>query len=401
MTEAYIFDAIRTPRGRGKKNGALYEVKPIDLLIRTLDALKERNELDTGQVDDLLLGCVTPVGDQGANIAKTALLHAGWPVQVSGLQLNRFDASGLEAVNLAASKVRSGWEDLVIAGGLESMSRSPIGSDSGPLLYDPEVAMGVQYIPQGVSADLIATIEGFNREAVDAYALQSQRRAFQAQQNAYFKPALIPIYDRNGLLLLEEDEQLRPETTVEALAALSPAFAETGQTGYNEMALHKYPMIERIEHVHTAGNTASNADGASLVLIGGKEKGASLGLKARARIRACANLGVEPTIMLTAASLAARKALAKEGMSIKDVDLWECNESFAAVVLKFQKDMDLDPAIVNVNGGAIALGRPLGASGAMLLGVLLDELERRDLSTGVVTIGAGGGMGTATIIERV
>jgi len=400
MTEAYIFDAIRTPRGRGKKEGALHEVKPIDLLARTLVALQQRNTLDTRAIDDLLIGCVTPVGDQGFNIAKSALLHAQWPDQVSGLQLNRLCSSGLDAVIMAASKVRSGWEELIVAGGVECMSRIPLGSDSGPLLFDPEVVMGVYFVPQGVAADLIATIEGFSREDVDAYALQSQERALQARQKGYFSEALIPIYDRNGLLILAEDEQLWPNTTLEKLATLSPAFAELGKVGFDEMALHKYPLVERIGHVHTAGNSSSIADGAALVLVGSEEKGVEMGLKPRARIRAAANVSVEPTIMLTGATPAAQKALKVAGMKVEDIDLWECNEAFASVALKFIQDLNLDPAIVNVNGGAIALGHPLGATGAMLLGTILDELERRDLNTGLVSMCVGGGMGTAMIIER-
>lgn len=400
MTEAYLFDAIRTPRGRGKHSGALHEVKPIDLLARSLAVLQERNSLETAAVDDLIIGCVTPVGDQGFNIAKSALLHAGWSPSVPGFQLNRFCSSGLEAVISAAGKVRAGWEELVVAGGVECMSRIPIGSDGGPLLFDPEVLMGVHFVPQGIAADLIATIEGFSREAVDAYALQSQERTLRAQKEGYFNEALIPIYDRNGLLILAEDEQPRPDTTLEKLAELPPAFAELGAMGFDEMALHKYPLIERIQHVHTAGNSSGIADGAALLLVGSKEKGTALGLRPRARIVAAANVSVEPTIMLTGPVPAAEKALRIAGMTKKDVDLWECNEAFASVVLKFQKDLDLDPEIVNVNGGAIALGHPLGATGAMLLGTLLDELERRDLQTGLVTMCVGGGMGTAVIIER-
>jgi acetyl-CoA C-acetyltransferase len=400
MTEAYLFDAIRTPRGRGKHAGALHEVKPIDLLARSLAVLRERNSLETAAVDDLIIGCVTPVGDQGFNIAKSALLHAGWSQAVSGFQLNRFCSSGLEAVITAAGKVRAGWEELVVAGGVECMSRIPIGSDGGPLLFDPEVLMGVHFVPQGIAADLIATIEGFGREAVDAYALQSQERTLRAQKEGYFNEALIPIYDRNGLLILAEDEQPRPDTNLEKLADLPPAFAALGATGFDEMALHKYPLVERIQHVHTAGNSSGIADGAALLLVGSKEKGEALGLRPRARIVAAANVSVEPTIMLTGPAPAAEKALRVAGMGKKDIDLWECNEAFASVVLKFQKDLDLDPEIVNVNGGAIALGHPLGATGAMLLGTLLDELERRDLQTGLVTMCVGGGMGTAVIIQR-
>ena len=401
MSEAYIFDAIRTPRGRGKKTGALYEIKPIDLLTRTLKALEQRNNLASQEIDDVLIGCVTPIGDQGYNIAKAALMNAGWAESVSGMQLNRFCASGLEAVNLAAMKIRSGWEDLVVAGGLESMSRVPIGTDGGPLLFDPELTNRTNFIPQGVAADLIATIEGFAREEVDTYALRSQERAYQAQQEGFFDKAIIPIYDRNGLLILDKDEHLRPNTNLEALSKLSPAFASIGSMGYDDMAIQKYPMVEYIRHVHTAGNSSGIVDGAAVVLLGSKEKGEALGLKPRAVIKSMSNVSVDPTIMLTGPAPAATKALARAGMKKADIDLWECNEAFASVVLKFQKELDIDDDKLNVNGGAIALGHPLGATGAMLLGTLLDELERRDLSTGLVTLCVGGGMGVASIIERV
>ncbi|GJM34520.1 MAG: acetyl-CoA acetyltransferase [Saprospiraceae bacterium] len=401
MTEAYIFDALRTPRGKGKRGGALYEVKPIDLLATALKALQSRNDLATNEVDDVVIGCVTPIGDQGSNIAKAALLHADWDHRVGGIQINRYCASGLEAINLAAMKIRSGLEELVVAGGTESMSRVPMGSDGGPLLNEPELINRMNYVPQGISADLIATIEGFTRAQVDAYAFQSQERAHHAQQQGYFQKALTPIYDRNGLVVLAEDEYPRLGTTVEALATLSPAFAQIGMMGSDQMALHRYPMLERINHVHTAGNSSGIVDGAALVLLGSKEKGKALGLKPRGRIVAIGNVSVEPTIMLTGPAPASRKALERAGMKASDIDLWECNEAFASVVLKFQREMGIDETQLNVNGGAIALGHPLGATGAMLLGTLLDELERRDLKTGLVTLCAGGGMGVATIIERV
>lgn len=401
MKEAYLFDAVRTPRGRGKISGALHEVKPMYLLATTLNALAKRLQLDTAEVDDAVIGCVTPIDDQGYNIAKAALLYADWPHSVSGMQINRYCASGLEAVNLAAMKVRSGWEDIVIAGGVESMSRIPIGADGGPLLYDPDVTSKTNYVPQGISADLIATIAGFSREEVDRYALRSQHLARQAQEKGYFDKALIPIYDRNGLCILAQDEHLRPQTTLEALQGLPPAFADLGQLGFDAMAIHQYPFVERIHHVHTAGNSSGIVDGAAVALIGSKDKGESLGLRPRARIIAVANVGVEPTIMLTGPTPAAQKALQAAGMEVTDIDLWECNEAFAAVVLKFQQDMQIDPDRLNVNGGAIALGHPLGATGTMLLGTLLDELERRDLQTGLVTLCVGGGMGVATVIERV
>lgn len=401
MTEAYIYDALRTPRGKGKSTGALYEVKPIDLLATTLHALKQRNHLDTKEIDDVLIGCVTPIDDQGYNIAKAALLHAKWAESVGGMQLNRYCASGLEAVNLAATKVRSGWEGLVVAGGIESMSRVPIGSDGGALLYDPELINAVNFVPQGIAADLIATMEGFGREEVDQYALASHRRAIQAWEKGYFEQAIIPIYDRNGLVLLEKDEHLRHDSNLDMLSALPPSFAQLGALGFAEMTKHTFPTISQLNHVHTAGNSCGIVDGAALVLVGNKEKGQRLGLKPRAKIRAAANISVNPTLMLTGAAPASMKALAMAGMDVKDIDLWECNEAFASVVLKFQRDVGVSSDILNVNGGAIAMGHPLGATGAMLLGTLLDELERRDLHTGLVTLCVGGGMGVATIIERV
>ncbi|HMO40627.1 MAG TPA: acetyl-CoA C-acetyltransferase [Saprospiraceae bacterium] len=401
MTEAYIYDAVRTPRGRGRQSGALYEVKPVRLLEIVLRALATRTHLDTNAVDDAILGCVTPVDDQGFNIAKAALLYAGWSKAVSGMQINRYCASGLEAVNLAATKIRAGWADLVVAGGVESMSRVPIGSDGGALLYDPEVIARVNYIPQGVSADLIATIEGFSRTTVDEYALLSQQRAAQAMQNDYFNRSILPIYDQNGLLILDRDEHPRPDTTLEGLAQLPPAFAGAGSAGFNQMALRTYPAVEKIQHVHTAGNSSGIVDGAAALLLGSKEKGAALGLSPRARIVGIANVSTEPVIMLTGPAPAARKALQMAKMTAADIDLWECNEAFATVPLKFQRELELDIEKLNVNGGAIALGHPLGATGAMLLGTLLDELERRDLNVGLVTLCAGGGMGIATIIERV
>ncbi len=402
MKYAYIYDALRTPRGKGKPGGSLYEVKPLDLLNACLQALQKRNHLDTALVDDLIIGCVTPVGDQGYNVAKAALLYAGWPDSVPGFQLNRYCSSGLEAVNLAAMKITSGWEHLIVAGGVESMSRIPMGSDGGALLFDPEVINKVSHIPQGVSADLIATLEGFTREMVDTYALQSQIRAKTAWENGWFSKSIVPIYDPNGMLILDKDEHLRPDSTLESLMALRPAFTKLGKMGFDEMAIQKYPMVERIEHVHTAGNASGIVDGAALVLVGSEEMGKKLDLKPRARIRSVATVSVEPTIMLTGPAPASRKALERAGgMTVADIDLWEMNEAFSSPVLKFQKEMGLDGQTVNVNGGAIAMGHPLGATGAMLLGTLLDELERRDLNTGLVTLCVGGGMGVATIIERV
>jgi acetyl-CoA C-acetyltransferase len=401
MTEAYIFDAIRTPRGKGKSGGALYEVKPVELLAGLLNSLQKRNNLDTAAVDDMLIGCVTPIDDQGADIAKAALLYAGWSDSVAGVQLNRFCASGLEAVNLAAMKVRSGWEDLIVAGGVESMSRVKMESDGGALLFDPEVSGKTGYVPQGISADLIATIEGFSREELDIFAFHSQQKASNAWEHGHFQKSVIPVFGKNGLLILDKDEHLRPETTAEKLAVLPAAFLQQGAMGFDAMAIKKYPEVEQISHVHTAGNSSGIVDGAALVLVGSKEKGEALGLKPRARIVAAAIVGAEPTIMLTGPAPASEKALKMAKMKAKDIDLWEVNEAFAAVVLKLQKDLNISDDLVNVNGGAIAMGHPLGATGAMLLGTLLDELERRDKSTGIVTLCVGGGMGIATIIERV
>ncbi|MCA9972625.1 MAG: acetyl-CoA C-acetyltransferase [Anaerolineales bacterium] len=401
-TDAYIFDAIRTPRGRGKASGALYEVQAVHLLKTLFDELRQRHDLDTSQVDDVVLGCVTPIGDQGADVARTAVLFAGWDVDVPGMQLNRFCASGLEAVNLAAMKVRSGWETLVVAGGVESMSRQPMGSDGGAMMHDPAVSSAIHFVPQGIGADLIATLEGFSRADVDAFALRSQQRAAAAWENGRFARSVIPVKDQNGIPILEKDEHLRPGTTLDGLAALKPAFAALGDLGFDAVAQRVYPHVERIDHVHTAGNSSGIVDGAALVLVGSKEKGAALGLKPRARIRAAGLVGTEPTIMLVGPGPASKKALQKAGMTVGDIDLFEVNEAFAAVVMRFMRDLGLEDAErVNVNGGAIALGHPLGATGAMLLGTALDELERRDLATALVTLCVGGGMGIATVIERV
>lgn len=401
MTEAYIYDALRTPRGTGKPGGALYEVRPIQLLLTALEALQQRNQLDTALVDDVLIGCVSPVDDQGYNLAKAAILFAGWEFSAGGMQINRFCASGLEAINLAATKVRSGWDECIVAGGVESMSRVPMGSDMGPLLYDPEVIHAVKYIPQGVAADLIATREGFTREALDRYAVQSHQRAQQAWEKGYFANSIVPIYDQNGLLILDRDEYLHKNTTIDALAALPPSFEDYGEWGFDQMARNKFPDIPRIAHLHTAGNSSGMVDGASLVLIGSEATGEKAGLKPRARIRAAANVSVDPTLMLTGAVPAAEKALSRAGMHVNDIDLWECNEAFASVVLHFQHHFELPDEILNVHGGAIALGHPLGATGAMLLGKVLTELERRDQQTGLISLCVGGGMGVATIIERV
>ncbi|MFN8440974.1 MAG: acetyl-CoA C-acetyltransferase [Caldilineaceae bacterium] len=400
-TDAYIFDAIRTPRGKGRKNGALAGVPPIQLLTILLKELQQRHALDTSQVDDIVLGCVTPVGEQGANIARSTALMAGWSTDVPGMQLNRFCASGLEAVNVAAMKVRSGWEELIAAGGVESMSRVAMGSDGGALMDDPVVAEQIGFVPQGIGADLIATLEGFSREQLDAYALNSQNRAAVAQQEGRFK-SLVPIYDERENLILARDEHPRADSSLAGLAQLQPVFADMGRTRFDAVALKKYPQVAQIDHQHTAGNSSGIVDGAALVLIGSKAKGEALGLRPRARIVASALVGSEPTIMLTGPAPATRKALAKARMQLSDIDLIECNEAFAAVVLKFMRDLGIDSnERINVNGGAIALGHPLGATGAILLGTALDELERSDRTTALITLCAGGGMGIATIIERI
>ena len=401
-TEAYVFDAIRTPRGRGKKSGSLYEVTPIELVASLLKELQARCDLDTSQVDDIALGCVVPIGEQGADIARTAALYAGWHVDTPGMQINRFCASGLETVNLAASKVRSGWDDLIVAGGVEHMSRVPMGSDGGAWVLDPRVNTKTHFVPQGISADLLATIEGYKRQDVDAFALRSQQRAAHASENGYFEKSIIPVKDKSGLPILEKDEHIRPETTIEGLAALNPAFEMMGEMAFDAVALQRYPEVEQIDHVHTAGNSSGIVDGAALVLVGSKEKGKALGLKPRARVVSIGLVGTEPTIMLVGPAPASKKALKKAGMTIKDIDLFEVNEAFAAVVLRFMREMGIDSLEnLNVNGGAIAMGHPLGATGAFILNTALDELERSDLETALITLCVGGGMGIATIIERV
>ena len=401
MSEAYIIDAIRTPRGKGKKDGSLHEVKPISLLTTLLNELKERHNLDTSQVDDIVLGCVTPIGDQGADIAKTAAIAAGWDNDVAGVQINRFCASGLEAVNLAAQKVRSGWEDLVVAGGVESMSRVPMGSDGGPWALDPETNMACDFIPQGIGADLIATIDGYSRADVDQFAEQSQKKAAAAQANGYFDKSIIPVKDKAGVVILDKDEFIKPTTTAEGLSALKPSFATMGQIGFDAIALQKYPEVGSVNHVHHAGNSSGIVDGAAIVLLASEQAVKQQNLKPRAKVLATALVGADPTIMLTGPAPAARKALAKAGLTIDDIDLFEVNEAFAAVVMRFINEMKVDPAKVNVNGGAIAMGHPLGATGAMILGTLLDELERQGKKRGLATLCVGGGMGIATIIELV
>jgi acetyl-CoA C-acetyltransferase len=401
MTHAMVFDAVRTPRGKGKKDGSLHSVKPVDLLGGLLNQLQARHGFDTAQVDDVVMGCVSPVGEQGSVLPKTALLKAGWDVRVSGVQINRFCASGLEAVNLGAQKVASGWEDLVIAGGVESMSRVPMGSDGGAWAQDPATNAATGFTPQGIGADLIATMSGWGREDVDRFALTSQQRAATAQAEGRFDRSVLPVLDEIGMPVLERDEFIKPRTTMEALASLKASFSDMGKMGFDAVALARYPQVERIEHVHTAGNSSGIVDGAAAVIIGSEAKGKSMGLTPRGRIVATALSGADPTIMLTGPMPAARKVLAKAGLTVDDIDLFEVNEAFAAVPMRFMKEMHVPHEKVNVNGGSIALGHPLGATGAMLVGTLLDELERRKLKRGLITLCVGGGMGIATIIERV
>jgi acetyl-CoA C-acetyltransferase len=402
MTEAFIYDAVRTPRGKGRASGALHGSTPIHLAVTALQALRDRNRLDTAQVDDVILGCVEPVGEQGANIASVAALVAGYDESAPGVQINRYCASGLEACNMAAAKVMSGQSPLAVGGGVESMSRVPMGTGGGAWPSDPAVALPTYFVPQGVSADLIASLYGHSRADVDAYALESQRRAAAAWAEGRFARSIAPVRDVNGLVVLDRDEHMRPETTIESLAKLEPAFKLQGErAGFDAVALQRYPQLERIEHVHHAGNSSGIVDGAAAVLIGNAEVGQRLGLKPRARIRSFASVGSEPTIMLTGPSFSAEKALKLAGMSCSDIDLFELNEAFASVVLRFMEVMNVLHERMNVNGGAIAMGHPLGATGAMILGTLLDELERRNLATGLATLCVGAGMGTATIIERV
>ena len=401
MTEAFIYDHVRTPRGKGKKDGSLHQATPVWLLRGLLRSLQSRLALDTALVDDVVLGCVTPVGEQGADIARTAVLDAGWDERVAGVTLSRFCASGLEAVNLAAAKVASGFEDLVVAGGIESMSRWTMGSDGGAWFMDPRINSGLGFVPQGVSADLIATLEGFSRHDLDAYALQSHQRAAAARSAGHFKKSVVPVHDIAGLTMLAEDETIRASATLEAMAKLEPSFAAMGAMGFDATALRKYTTIEKIAHVHHAGNASGIVDGAALMLLGSRDAGTRAGLRPRARVRGVAVVGSEPTIMLTGTTPACQKALRQARMQTSDIDLWEINEAFAAVPMKTARDLGVSLERVNVNGGAIALGHPLGATGCIILGTLLDELERRDQSLGCATLCVGGGMGIATIIERI
>jgi acetyl-CoA C-acetyltransferase len=402
MPESYIYDHVRTPRGRGKPDGALHEVTSLELASQTLRAIRDRNELDTSLVDDVVLGCVDPIGEAGSNIARTAVINADYAETVAGIQVHRFCASGLDAVNFAAAEIKSGVHDMTIGGGVESMSRIGIGASGGSWPVDPSVALKSYYLPQGVSADLIATKYGFSRDDVDAYAVESQKRAAKSWAEGAFARSIMPVTDVNGLILLDRDEHMRPDTTMQSLAALKPAFADIGERyGFDAVAIQRYPELESLNHVHHAGNSSGIVDGAAAVLLGNEEAGKKTGLKPRARIRSFANIGSEPSIMLTGPADVTRKVLTRAGMTLDDIDLFEVNEAFASMVLLYRELLDLDPAKVNVAGGAIAMGHPLGATGAIILGTVLDELERRGLSTALITLCIGAGMGTATIIERV
>lgn len=402
MAEAYIYDAVRTPRGKGKKDGALYDVKAVHLLTTVLGAIRERNHLDTSLVEDVIIGCVTQLGEQAGDVAKTAVIAANYADSVAGVTLNRFCGSGLEAINQAAAYVMSGQVDLLCAGGVESMSRFPMGSDGLGLLSDPELIIDHAIVPQGISADLIATIYGYSREDLDAFAAASHSRAASAWNLGKFRHSIVPVYDTNGSLVLDRDETIRPSTTAQTLAALNPSFAAIGEMGgFDSVAIQRYPEVESIQHSHHAGNSSGIVDGASLLLIGNKAIGQRMGLRPRARIRSFGIVGTEPTIMLVGPAPATRKALKKAGMKLSDIDLFEVNEAFAVVPWHFMQELGIPHDKVNVNGGAIAMGHPLGATGGMLLGTVLDELEQRDLQVGLATLCIGGGMGIATIIERV
>jgi len=401
MADCFILDAVRTPRGRGKKDGALHEVTALELATQSLQAVRDRNRLDTSALDDVIMGCVDPVGEQGADIARAAVLKAGYAETVPGVQINRFCASGLDACNMAAGQIMAGQSEMAIGGGVEAMSRVAIGSSGGAWPEDPSIAIPAYFVPQGISADLIATIDGFSRDDVDALAVESQKRAANAWSSGYFKHSVIPVKDSEGLIILDRDEHMRPETTMQTLGALKPAFAELGALGFDSVAIQRYPQVEALNHVHHAGNSSGIVDGAAAVLMGSKKKAQALGLKPRAKVKAFTSIGSEPAIMLTAPAEVTKKVLARAGMTVGDIDLFEINEAFASVVLRFMRELKLTPDKVNVNGGAIAMGHPLGATGAMLLGTVLDELERRNLRTALITLCIGAGMGTATIIERV
>ncbi len=402
MTEAYIYDAVRTPRGKGKSDGSLHEITPVSLATQILEAVRDRNQIDAAEIEDVAFGCVSPVGEQGAVVTRTAILNAGYPETTSGIQVNRFCASGLEAINVAAAKVKAGEADLTIGGGVEHMSRVPMGSDGGAWPTDPQTAFKTYFVPQGVSADLIATKYGFSRDDVDAYAVESQKRAAKSWEEKRFEKSIMPVKDVIGGVVLDHDETVRADANMQSLGALKPSFAMLGENfGFDNVAIQKYAELEKINHVHHAGNSSGIVDGAAAVLIGNEEIGKKLDLKPRARIKAMASIGSEPTIMLTGPEFAAQKALKRAGMDKKDIDLWELNEAFASVVLRFMQALDIDHSDINVNGGAIAMGHPLGATGAMIFGTMVDELERSGKETALVTLCIGAGMGTATIIERV
>lgn len=398
---AYIYDAVRTPRSKGKKDGTLHEVKPVDLGAGLLRALQQRTDLDTSYVDDVILGCVSPVGEQGSDIAKMVVQNADWDESVAGVQLNRFCASGLEAVNSAAAKVASGWDNLIVAGGIECMSRVPMGSDGGPMSGDAAFAVKTGFVPQGIGADTIATLDGYTREDVDAYALESQKRAANARDNGWFDNAVMPVVDKNGVVILERDDFIKPESSMEGLGGLRASFEEMGKYGFDDIILKKYNTLERVNHVHTPGNSSGIVDGASAVLIGSEQAGRDLNLNARAKVRATAILSSDPIIMLAGPGPSAKKALKTAGMTKGDIDLWEINEAFASVALRYMRDLDISHDITNVVGGSIAMGHPLGATGGCIIGSMLNELERRDLSTGMLSLCVGGGMGISCIIERV
>ena len=398
---AYIYDAVRTPRSKGKKDGTLHEVKPVDLGAGLLQGLQARHDLDTSYVDDVVFGCVSPVGEQGGNITKMIVQNAEWDESVAGVQLDRYCASGLEAVNIAAQKVASGWEDLVVAGGVECMSRVPMGSSGGPMSSDPALVLKTDFVPQGIGADVIANLDGYSREDVDAFAMESQKRAAFARDNGYFDKSVLPVKDINGLIIQEKDDFIKPHTTMEGLAGLKPSFEVMGSYGYDDVILRKYNTLNKVQHVHTPGNSSGIVDGSSAVLIGSEKAGKDLGLTPRGRIVATAVLASCPVIMLAGPGPAAKKCLDKAGLTPNDIDLWEINEAFASVAMRYMKDLGIDHEITNVNGGAIAMGHPLGATGAMLVSTMLDELERRNLKRAMLSLCVGGGMGISTIIERV
>ena len=398
---AYIFDAVRTPRSKGKKDGSLHEVKPIDLGAGLFRELQQRNDLDTSYVDDVIMGCVSPVGEQGSDIAKMIVQNADWDESVAGVQLNRFCASGLEAVNTAAAKVASGWDNLIVAGGIECMSRVPMGSDGGAMSGDAAFAIKSGFVPQGIGADTIATLDGYSREDVDAYALESQKRAANARDNGWFDSAVVPVRDKNGVIILERDDFIKPESTMQGLGGLRASFEEMGKYGFDDIILKKYNTLERINHVHTPGNSSGIVDGASAVLIGSEQAGKDLSMRPRAKVRATAIISSDPIIMLAGPGPSAKKALKAAGMSKDDIDLWEINEAFASVAMRYMRDLDIGHDITNVVGGSIAMGHPLGATGGCIIGSMLNELERRDLSTGMLSLCVGGGMGISCIIERV